>query len=475
VNAYLRKFAYANATAEDFWTAMTLASGGLPVNKVMPTFVDQAGQPLVSVKSSCITPSPVNEPRRKFRRSRRPIQPNPKTEINLSQQRFWLDPGRANSRELWVIPVCVKAEGAKPFCQIFNQSAQTLPVAGCSSWVFANANASGYYRTQYDSASLQRVIAVATTELTTAERISLLNDEAALLTPGKESVARYLDLIGAISQDAEYRVVESYSSQLHRIDDHLLGETTQTTFRAWIRANFTPMFAKIGWTPASSERPDVRSLRADLVFLLGRLGGDTGVMHRSVDLARAYVQDPHAIDPSIAGAVLEVAAHSNDADLFEGYLSVVRDPASTPEVVSLVAGAMGEFADPQLAGRWLEISASPETRNQDAGGYFAQSLHNVETQRFAWQWIKDHWPQVESKLTTGSGAEIVAAAGNFCDAVMRDDVQKFFSDHKVPSAERTLKQSLEQIDRCIGYREHQQTNMTTWLAQHKETAISGSR
>jgi len=163
----------------------------------------------------------------------------------VKRQSVWDERSRS-SRELWVIPVCVKAEGAKPFCQIFNRPAQTLPVAGCSSWVFTNANASGYYRTQYDSASLQRLSSVVATELTTSERISLLNDESALLGPGKESVARYLELVGALGQVAERTVAESYSLQLQQINDHLLTESNQAAFRSWIRATFSPIFAKIG-------------------------------------------------------------------------------------------------------------------------------------------------------------------------------------------------------------------------------------
>ena len=48
VNVYLRRFLYGNATAEDFWSALSAASGR-PVDKIMPTFVDQAGEPLLTV------------------------------------------------------------------------------------------------------------------------------------------------------------------------------------------------------------------------------------------------------------------------------------------------------------------------------------------------------------------------------------------------------------------------------------------
>src|SRR5262249_20873103 len=133
------------------------------------------------------------------------------------------------------------------------------------------------------------------------------------------------------------------------------------------------------------------------------------------------------------------------------------------------------FTDPQLVSRWLEIASAPETRNQDSPRYFARTLRNAEAQRVAWPWIKEHWTQVESKLTVSNGVEVVAATGDFCSADMREDVQKFFSEHKVLSSERTLKQSLERIDACIGYRERQQNNLNAWLAQRPATVTSGQR
>ena len=52
VNAYLEKFKYGNARAEDFWTTLARSSGK-PVDRVMKSFVDQPGVPLVSVAITC--------------------------------------------------------------------------------------------------------------------------------------------------------------------------------------------------------------------------------------------------------------------------------------------------------------------------------------------------------------------------------------------------------------------------------------
>jgi aminopeptidase N len=88
VNAYLKQHAYGNATAADFWGAQTSVSKK-PVDKIMPTFVEQAGVPLVSIKTQCAGGSQG---------------------VTLTQQRYFFDRTKfeAGTNEIWQIPVCLK-------------------------------------------------------------------------------------------------------------------------------------------------------------------------------------------------------------------------------------------------------------------------------------------------------------------------------------------------------------------------------
>src|SRR5262249_50872299 len=118
VNAYLRRFAYGNATAEDFWDAIALASNR-PVNRIMPGFIEPPGEPLVRVSTNCVTPKAQTvTTSKKGKHSRRTVQPHPKTEITLAQGRFFGDGKSDNSGQKWLIPACVKSGDNKPFCQL---------------------------------------------------------------------------------------------------------------------------------------------------------------------------------------------------------------------------------------------------------------------------------------------------------------------------------------------------------------------
>ncbi|HEY5030348.1 MAG TPA: M1 family aminopeptidase [Candidatus Angelobacter sp.] len=475
VNVYLRKFLYGNATAEDFWTSLSAASGRA-VDKIMPTFVDQAGEPLVTVKSSCVNPPAQKAPVRKGRRSRRgPVKPNPITQVTVSQQRFWANPADAPKKDqIWMAPLCVKSGAAKPFCQILSQKEQTLPLAGCSPWVFVNGSAAGYYRTQYDKADLQKLIAVAGTELTTAERISLLRDQAALVGSGQQSMATYLDLISAMNQDAQREIVESYLPTLDYLNSYVLSGTDATAFRAWVRSNFGPMMAKIGWTPSPSENADTHSLRGNLVHILGVAGEDPETIRQATSIAQQYLKDPNSVDASMAKDVLAVAARFGNEELFQQYVSAMGR-MKAPEQFYNVGGALSEFRDPKIVAEVLELGVSAEVRNQDATHLISSVLSNSDNQKIAWEWVKAHWPAVEKKITMSSGSEIVNATRKFCTAEMNDDVQSFFTEHKVPSAERALKQSHEDIEGCVKRRPRLQTELAQWLQQHPGASTAGSR
>jgi aminopeptidase N len=123
----------------------------------------------------------------------------------------------------------------------------------------------------------------------------------------------------------------------------------------------------------------------------------------------------------------------------------------------------------------LEIGVSDEVRNQDAAHLIAGELANTYNQKTAWDWVKAHWPAVEKKITMSSGPEIVNATRKFCSAEMNEDVQSFFTEHKVPSAERTLKQSQEDIDGCVKRRPRLQTELAEWLHQRAGESKAGSR
>ena len=134
VNAYLKAHAYGNATSQDFWNAIA-ATSGKPVDKILPTFINQPGVPIVEV--SPLTCSGNGQT----------------TRATFGQGRFLLNAtGARATAPVWQVPACLKTGTStdSSACLVISQPQLTLDVAqGCAPWIFANVGAQGYYRTAY--------------------------------------------------------------------------------------------------------------------------------------------------------------------------------------------------------------------------------------------------------------------------------------------------------------------------------------
>ena len=64
---------------------------------------------------------------------------------------------------------------------------------------------------------------------------------------------------------------------------------------------------------------------------------------------------------------------------------------------------------------------------------------------------------------SGGETYLVNSLSAFCAAGARDDIHAFFTAHRLPTASRTLQQTIERINNCIGVREKQAPALAAWL------------
>lgn len=438
VRRYLEKYAYGNATAEDFWNTLAEVSKK-PMDRIMSSFVDQPGVPMISVHSRCS---------------------GKKMTVEATQQRFYLQKSLMDSpsTQIWTIPVCFKV-GSDKDCRILDQKQQDFEFDRCVRELSADADGSGYYRAQYASDMFRRLPG---TTWDASERDRLAGDTWALVRADKQSVGDYLDLIKRMGADRERVVLETELQPLPRIAQHLTEDGEGGSLSALIRELIAPRVKRLGWKPVLNEDDDDRQLRPALISVLGAYGNDPEVIREARKLAEQYLQDRSSVDPSMVSAVLGLAAREGDSALYDGYAQAARTAKSPEEFLNFLYG-MVSFSDPQLVRRTLETAVSAEVRSQDSPSVLATLLNNSQTRKQSWAWIKDHWAEVQARFTISSGARVVAATGAFCDAADRRDVQSFFAGHPVEASDRALDKALHTIDACIEFRDQQKPNLATWL------------
>ena len=448
VNAYLNQHKYANATAEDFWDAQAKTSKK-PVDKIMPTWVQQAGAPIVNVKAQCSGNS---------------------TSVALTQQRYYFDRAKfeAPNDQIWQIPLCLKGssnDNSAPKCELLTKKEESFTLPGCSTWVLGNAGGAGYYRVGYQPEAVRALAKDAETKLTPAQRISLENDIWGSVRVGREPVGDYLAFAQGLQSDRNRAVLEDLLGGLGYIGRHLVNDNDRAEYRTWLIQLLAPAMKDVGWEPKPGEPDEQKALRARLFNALGYDARDPQAMAEARKISDKALADPSSVDHELAGGAFAIAALNAGPDFYDKVMAGLKNPKS-PEEYYMYFFTLPEFSDPKLLQRTLDYAISHDVRSQDALQLVTGVLANPAGQQLAWDFIRQHWSELEKAGGPFASAQVVGATSVFCDPGLRDQVTEFFSAHKVAGAERTYKQSIERINNCVNLKTQQEPQLASWLGQH---------
>ena len=452
INAYLKAHAFGSVTAEDFWNAQAKASGK-PIDKIMQTFIDQPGVPLIraDIKKDGAMMS-----------------------VTLSQRRFFRDRAAfaAGAPQLWQVPVCLRSAATlltpapESQCVLLTERTQSFRLKYLAPPVLLNAGQMGYYRVMYSPEALSEFSRSLENKLTPGERIGLVNDEWALVSAGMTPIGNYLSLVEGLKSDRRLPVVGTYAGRLENIDANMVSDSERPAYRAWVRRLLRPAAKELGWQPISGEGVEQPGVRATVLGVLGRIGRDPEVLATARNLAHRYLADPLSIDPSTADTVVGLAALEGDAALYDDFLAAGKT-AKSPEEYYRFLYSLARFSDPQLLTRTLQYSLTPNVRGQDFAGLLGAVMNNPAGTDLTWEFARQHWTEITSKPPGNAGGKVLSFASVFCDARHGQEVKDFFTRQKSdgPAIQRTV----EDIDSCADVKSIQIPNAAEWF-QHRTGA-----
>ncbi len=435
VHNYLAAHLYANATAEDFWNAQT-ANSHLPVDKIMSSFIDQPGVPLVT-----LTPVAAGA-------------------VGETQTRFFALGENPSSRSTWTLPLCFKTAGA-PQCSLVTSATQGVAVpVGAAMPFYVNARAKGYFRTAYTPAETAAITASIESKFTPEERIDFVGDRWAAVQSGSGSVGEYLDLALALKSDPSVSVLDSALGKVDRIDSRIASTDDSTRLHALLLKRYTPVYAALG--PHTKDETNAHMQQRALFFHLLGIAGDPAVLQQSIDITRSIFSGKEPPDPALNDIAVQLTAKNGTPTFYDAMQRVAgnsQNPALQEEALALLA----IFEDPALVKRTLDFATSGEVRNQDSWQLIAALLANSSTRTQAWDYVRANWDKVHAQLTASSGQRIVSATGSFCTVAERDQAKQFFATHPVENSERTQQQAYDASTSCIQVRNVQEPKLKQWL------------
>jgi alanyl aminopeptidase len=452
VRAYLKKYSWGNATSADFLAS--ISGGDATIAKAFSSFLDQPGVPLVTAHLSCAGGS---------------------AQLQLSEQRFLPRGSSGSADQLWDIPVCVRyPTGSNNHdkdarqCTLVTSKTATLRLdlaKGCPVWIYANADAAGYYRALYDGDMLGSILKDEKT-LTLSERVGLVGDIAAL-TQGYMPVGEAMALAPKFAHDPHREVVTKTLAIVGTLDEHLVPEALLPKYRRYISDLFQARAEQLGWKNRPGEEDDSRLLRPAVVGVVAIRAEDPAFIEQAKKLAWAWLDDRKAVDTDMLQDVMITAARHGDRSLFDRMHDQAKKETDENARGTLLA-ALGAFRDPAILKAAHAIVLTDEFQPRESINVFFATSSFPDTRELGYEFVKQNWDALIAKLPTDFGAFLPYAAVGFCDGQHRADAEAFFKDRvtKVVGAPRNLAQVLETISLCAANKEANEASVVEFLTKY---------
>jgi alanyl aminopeptidase len=448
IRKYVAKYAWANATADDFMAALgKVDPAAAPAFR---SFAERSGIPLVDVALDC---------------SRAP-------ELVLAQQRL-TPTGSSAPSETWVFPACFDFGDAKKgaqVCTVMREAKQTLalPTSACPQWVVANKSGVGYYLPRL-SPALYAALPKADRVLTPSDFDALLGDLAMLAAAGAVGYDAGLAIAARQAGSADVAVARRATDLAASIPDPLIDPANRARYAAFVRHHFGDRARALGWLPQPNEALEVARLRETLPPFVAVRGDDAALARKAQQLAQRWLTHRSAIPPSARRTVLLVAARTSDKDaakLFDA-LYAIATRSTDPNEREDVHAALGGFRDAALLGRALGLLlGSGAGHDRYAIDTLEEALDHPVTRPITLTWMNGNAAALFASIPPEQQSEVITWSGHVCTNRERLQFVALWEARApgVDGGARRYRQALEKIDACIALRRIQQAPFNAFLS-----------
>jgi len=146
----------------------------------------------------------------------------------------------------------------------------------------------------------------------------------------------------------------------------------------------------------------------------------------------------------------------------------LHNKADLQEEKMRIATALGAVRKENLIRKVLEFALSPSVRSQDSVTVICAVAGNTSTKLssdLAWQFVKESWSTISSRYSSGFLITRLCKTvpEGFATQEDYDDVDKFFKEHPVPAAQRSIQQALESIQVNKAWLHKDEKSLTKYL------------
>jgi len=448
LNIYLNRHKYQNAVTEDLWKALSEVSG-FDVPKFMDNYTKLTGYPLLKL-SSTDKPNLFAAEQSRFFSSGKDATPQDGT--------WWISLGIRTS----------ESNAIQKYDFKNHKDTISLDVEGCRWWK-ANPGQSGFYRVGYSPDLLNRIKqAVTKLEIPATDRIGLESDVFALAKAGKIDAVEALSLVASYVNEFDYNVWADLSGNLGQVQTVWSNEPNFDKLKKFVRNLFDPVGKKLGWEKKPGES-DLNTLLRTLVLNQLAINDHPEVVAEAKRRFGAYLNNNQEISPDLRVLVYKTAVANGGQQEYDDCLKIYRTAELQEEKLRALR-ALGYSTNPDLIHKTLEFGLSDEVRAQDLYIVIWSCAVSSKTGReLTWKFMQNSWKAIHNKIGNSGmllDRIIAFATQDFASEEKAQEVREYFAKNPVPSAERSIKQSIESIMVNARWLTRNRQSVANWLDQH---------
>lgn len=438
IRAYLKKHAYGNTVTTDLWDALEAATGK-HVRGFMHDWITFTGYPVVQATVT-------------------------KTKVTVQQTRFYLNPHAKQSTTTWPIPLIANQPlGADSF----SRTSAVVAASGDTDTLIINNERSGFYRTTYDHAHIQRLgKQILADKVSALNRYALLDDAFETAKAGHSGTADIFELLPYYRHEDNPVVWDAIANAIASTRAAMASEELRETMKPYVRSLVHEQRTRLGWQPKPNEPHFDTLLRPTIVSMAA--GADEPSVLAEITRQFTDMRSPADILPDLRGIVYTMSAYHGDAATFDRLLDMHNTTTSSEERVKLCAALTG-FKQPELIDRALALMTTDTVRLQDLFYWIVYIFSNRFAKRQAWQWMQANWDYLETNI----GKDLsfyrmpIYVARSWSDASFLPEFKAFFQAHMKPAFKRNVQQGIETITWQSAWRERDFDSIAHFFASQK--------
>jgi alanyl aminopeptidase len=444
IHAYLTKFAFRNATAQDFIGTIAAVTKHPEIVAAFNSYIDQAGIPQETLNYAC---------------------ENSEKLVAVKQSLF-TQLGRASEPRKWGVPMCFADMAGHKTCSLAGNDLTEINLkTTCTTTLMPNAGGRGYYRFLVDDAGWMELLKTAP-KLGAADQLTLFANIDAAFRSGHASAPTYFEAVRILAPVAKWDLLKSMQESLHRFRTSLLEETDLADYRSLMTRLFVPRLNALGLSVKPGETPDNTLAREFLANLVVEEARDPATLAALTAGAQPYVaskgQNNGPLAPDIlpaamrAGVILEGKTF---ADTLTGSMKASNGENFRRSGFYAVAGAQNTDAL-QSVFAWTGTMRVGEIR------YLYQYMKDEPIARDAlWSFMKTNFALLEKRVSSQAFGRAPSLLDTACSDAARNDLQGFFGPRtkELEGTARPLAQTDEKIGYCVALKSARATDFQAAL------------